>query len=134
VVGPTHALSVEQFDGPRWELALQLLQDGEAPVNVRGLVLSADPATAGSPRRLHVKFDCPFDPSQVGRASQERLRSVAEHDLLAARSLIAQACEEDPRLAAVVEDSGVVYEYVHRYGMGALLVASAGTSGDLSWR
>ena len=134
MVGPAQALSVEHLEGPRWELALQLLHDGEAAVEVRGLVLTTDPATANAKRRLHVEFDCPFDPSQVGNAPHERLKSVAEHDLHRARGIIADVCAEDERFATLVEGSGVVYEYAHRYGMGALLVATAGASGDLTWR
>jgi len=134
MVGPAQALSVEHLEGPRWELALQLLHDGEAAVKVRGLVLTTDPATAKAKRRLHVEFDCPFDPSQVGKAPHERLQSVAEHDLRQARGVIAEVCAEDQLFARLVEESGVVYEYAHRYGMGALLVATAGASGDLTWR
>lgn len=134
MVGPAQDLSVDQLDGPRWELALDLLQRGEAAVNLRGLVLRADTATAKTGRRLHVEFDCPFDPSQVGKSPHDRLESVARHDLQEARQTIQTACDEDERFATLVADSGVVYEFVHRYGMGALLVATAGRSGDLSWR
>lgn len=134
MVGPTQALSVEHPEGPRWELALQLLRDGEQAVEVRGLVLNTDPPTAKAQRRLHVEFECPFDPSQVGKGPHERLRSVAERDLSQARAVIAEVCAEDERFAALVEESGVVYEFVHRYGMGALLVATAGASTDLTWR
>ena len=134
MVSPAEALSVERLEGPRWDLALQLLRDGEAAVRLRGLVLNGDPPKAKTQRRLHVAFDCPFDPSQVGRGPHERLKSVAELDLREARDVIARTCADDQRFATMVEESGVVYEYVHRYGMGALLVATAGASGDLNWR
>jgi hypothetical protein len=103
-------------------------------VKVRGLVLTADPPTEKAQRRLHVEFDCPFDPSQIGKGPHERLKSVAERDLREARNVIARVCAEDQRFARLVEESGVVFEYAHRYGMGALLVATAGASGELIWR
>jgi len=134
MVGPVEALSVESLDGPRWELALELLERSEAFVVVRGLTLNTDPPTAKTARRLHIEFDCPFDPSQVGKAPDERLRLFAERALAAAREIITSAGDEDDRFAALVAESGVVYEFVHRYGMGALLVATAGRSGPLSWR
>jgi hypothetical protein len=133
-VGPVEDLSVDRLDGPHWELALELLRSGEGTVNLRGLILRTDPVPPKAGRRLHVEFDCPFDPSQVGRSPHDRLESVARHDLHEARQTIESACDEDQRFGALAADSGVVYEFVHRYGMGALLVATAGRSGDLSWR
>lgn len=134
MVGPVQDLSVDLLGGPRWELALDLLRRGEGAVNLRGLVLRTDPATAKAGRRLHIEFDCPFDPSQVGKSSYDRLAPVATRDLEGARNIIETACAEDERFADLVADSGVVYEFVHRYGMGSLLVATAGRAGDLSWR
>ena len=81
MVGPVHDLLVDRLDGPRWELALDLLRSGSGAVNLNGLVLSTDPATAAISRRLHVEFECPFDPSLVNQAPHERLRVVAENDL-----------------------------------------------------
>lgn len=134
MVGPVSQLSIDRLDGPRWELALDLLQSGNAVVTLRGLVMHTDPATATNSRRLHIEFECPFDPSQVGRSTHDRLESLARRDLQNARQAVEKACDEDERFAALVTNSGVVYELVHRYGMGALLVATAGRSGDLSWR
>lgn len=134
MVGPVQDISVDTLSGPRWELALGLLQQGEGSVNLHGLLLRTDPATVTERRRLHIEIDCPFDPSQVGKASHDRLGSVAARHLEGARSTIETACAEDERFADLVADSGMVYEFVHRYGMGSLLVATAGRAGDLSWR
>lgn len=134
MVGPAYDLLVDRLDGPRWELALDLLQNGGGGVSLNRLVLSTDPATAATGRRLHVEFECPFDPSLVNQANHERLRFAAEDDLSSARATIDSACGRDERFSALVAGSGVVYEFVHRYGMGSLLVATAGRTGDLSWR
>jgi len=77
MVCPAQDRSVDGLEGPRWELALDLLQRGDKAVNFRGLVLRTDPATAKSRRRLHIEFECPFDPSQVGKSPHDRLESVA---------------------------------------------------------
>jgi len=122
------------MDGPRWALALDLLQCGEEVVNLRGLILRIDPATVKSGRRLHIEFDSPFDPSQVGKSLRDRLESVATRDLEGARRTVEKACAEDARFADLVADSGVANEFVHRSGTGSLLVATAGRAGDLSWR
>ena len=103
-------------------------------MNIRGLVFQADPETATSTRRVHIEFDCPFDPSQVGQAPSDRLRAIGARQLDEARQIVAALCAADDRFTTLIEGSGVVYEFVHRYGMGALLVATAGRSGDLSWR
>ena len=134
MVGPVVDLNVKVLEGPRWDLALHLLQTGEGAVGIGELVLTADPATEKAGRRLHIQFPCPFDPSQVGKLSNDQLRSLGIRDLELARETVSSACVVDPRLAALVADSGVVYEFVHQYGMGGLLVATAGRTGDLSWR
>jgi hypothetical protein len=127
-------LSVDTLDGPRWELALELLGKRDGIVDLRGLLLYTDPPTEKAGQRLHIEFDCPFDPSQVGRAPHEHLKSIAERELREALAITTSACEEDDRFAALVAQSGVIYEFVYRYGMGGLLVATAGQSGDLTWR
>jgi hypothetical protein len=67
-------------------------------------------------------------------ARREQLHALGNHDLEEARGLIQSACEKDVRFAALVADSGVVYEFVHDYGMGTLLVATARRSGPLDWK
>jgi hypothetical protein len=47
---------------------------------------------------------------------------------------IEEARSADERFSFLVAGSGVVYEVVPRYGMGSLLVATAGRTGDISWR
>lgn len=126
--------SVERLVGPSWERALQLLESGDGFVELRGLLLRVDPTTDTSGRRLHVQIPCSVHPSHVGRAQHLDLERAGQVDLEAARRRLARACREDERLAALVDGAGLVYELVHRQGTAALLVATAGRSGDLSWR
>lgn len=123
-------------NGPGWDLALQLLLSGEAPVGLGDLILRTDPGTPNQGRRLHIEFACPSNPALSTAANLERLQALGDHDLEEARGLIKSACEMDSRFAAIVADSGVIYEFVHNhdYGLGTLLVATARRSGPLSWK
>ena len=127
-------LSVDALEGQRWDAALSMLETGDGAVGLQGLVLSRDLATDKAAPLLHIEIECPFDPSQVGRAPRDRLHDIATRSLAAARQTIGDLAQHDRRFADLVAESGQVYELVHRYGMGALLVATAGASGDLSWR
>ncbi|GAA5113883.1 hypothetical protein GCM10023339_18780 [Alloalcanivorax gelatiniphagus] len=82
---------------------------------------------------MHVEFECPFDPSLVNQAPHGRLKFVAKNNLTSACVTIEEACSADERFSALVASSGVVYELVHAYGMGSLLVATAGQTCELSW-
>lgn len=126
--------SVDRITGPSWEHALRLLESGDGFVNLRGLLLRIDPPTDRSGRRMHVQIPCAVHPSHVGRTQHLGLERAAQRDLEEARRRLAAACREDRRLADLVDGSGLVYELVHRQGSAALLVATAGRSGDLSWR
>lgn len=101
--------------------------------------MCVDSSCARTPQRRrqvvvwHIEFECPFDPSQVGMSQHEGWESAARATSKRLAKRLTRPATRDQRFAALVADSGVVYEVVHRYGMGALLVATAGRSGDLSW-
>lgn len=98
------------------------------------LILRTDPATPKAGRLLHIGFECPADPALSMESRREQLHALGNHDLEDARRLIQSVCEKDARFAALVAHSGVVYEFVHDYGMGTLLVATARRSGPLDWK
>lgn len=134
MVSPRTALNIDAPSGPRWELALELLERGDEAVGFGNLVLRTDPATPKAGRRLHIEFACPVDPALSMEARREQLHALGNRDLDAARRLVTSVCEQDGRFAALVADSGLVYEFVHDYGMGTLLVATARRSGPLDWK
>jgi hypothetical protein len=47
---------------------------------------------------------------------------------------VAAATAADPRFALLLERSGIVYECVHDYGMGAVLAATAEDDDPLTWQ
>lgn len=134
MVSPRTALNVDMAGGPRWELALESLERGEGAVGLGDLILRTDPATPKAGRRLQIEFACPTGPALSMESRREQLHTLGNRDLEDARSLIESVCEKDARFAALVADSGVVYEFVHDYGMGTLLVATARRSGPLDWK
>lgn len=134
MVSPRAALNVSSSEGPRWELALDLLERGEGSVGLGNLILRTVPATSKLVRRLHIEFACPADPAVSMESRREQLHTLGNQDLEDARRLIQSVCEQDARFAALVIDSGVVYEFVHDYGMGTLLVATARRTGPLDWK
>lgn len=131
---PRAALTVESVGGSQWIAALEPLQSGAAAVGLGGLTLSCDPASAKAAPRLHIEFACPFDPMLTSGQRQPATEARANEELARARAVIDTACGVDASFEALVADSGVVYECVHRYGTGTLLVATARREGPLVWK
>lgn len=134
VVSPRTVLDVKAPDGPRWDLALELLERGQGAVGLGGLTLRTDPATPKTGRLFHIEFPCPADPALSMESRREQLHALGNHDLENARRLIESLCQQDDRFAALVAEPGVVYEFVHDYGMGTFLVATARRAGPLDWK
>lgn len=98
------------------------------------MILSCEAATGRADRRLHIEFPCPFEPLSARGPARERLSQPAERSLGEARELIDSAREASARFAALLASADVLYEYVHDYGMGTLLVATARPTGPLTWK
>lgn len=128
------AFQVSEPTGARWEAALDLLEAGEASIGLRELTLNCDPATDRADRRLHIEFPCPFEPLSGRGPARDQLAQPAERSLREARELIESVREASPRFAALLASASVLYEYVHDYGMGTLLVATARPTGPLTWK
>ncbi|WP_344776675.1 hypothetical protein [Nocardioides panacisoli] len=127
-------MQVNDVTDSRWPAALDLLDSGETWIGLGDLVLCCDLATERTRGRLHVEFPCRFDPLRGDGPAPDRLGHVATAGLARARELIGTACDVDPRFATLVARSDVLYEFVHDYGMGTLLVATARPEGPLTWK
>lgn len=76
---------------------------------------------------IHVVVDCPNKPDQV---TEEMARAA----LTRAISQIQATIASDPRFGELLDRFGSVYEYVHDYGMGGVLVAMGDGNGDIELR
>ena len=124
MVGPKVALEMDSPNDARWNVGLELLERSEAAVTLAGLRLATDPTRQAS-RRLRIEIPCFFDPVMVIGPNRARLQSIADKELDRARKVMETASALDARFARLFVQSGVVYEYVHDYGMGELLIATA---------
>ena len=87
-MSPRTVLDVKAPDGPRWDLALELLERGQGAVGLGGLTLRTDPATPKTGRLFHIEFPCPADPALSMESRREQLHALGNHDLENARRLI----------------------------------------------
>lgn len=134
MVAPRTAIRVADAQDSRWSVALEFLKAGDAAIGLDELALSVDLATDKSGPRLHIEFACPFDPVLLSGTRRSAMEDGANDSLGRARAVVAEACAADPGFNVLVTGSGVVYECVHDYGMGTLLVATARRAGPLIWK
>lgn len=116
-------VTIDVADGPRWELALSLIDSGEAAVKLGDVEISrhASGPTADGMIRMMIKVDRRAN-RDMGLAALQRGRQIAE-----------QAARSDPRFADMLNAYGCRWEVVHDYGMGTVLLGEAERCGDLVW-
>jgi len=119
-------LLVDELAGKRWELALGLLETGEAPVRVGALTLYRDAAGPAHDGLIHIEVDCPNEPDRV---TEEMARAAMACAVAQIQAIVAS----DPRFGELLDRFSLVYEYVRGYGMGRVLVAVSPREGDLEW-
>jgi len=120
-------LNVSAADGDRWELALNLLETGDAPVRLGSITLCRDVGAPNADGHIHIEFPCLHDPDRI-------TPEAGAHDLDSARSVVQAASAADHRFALLLHRFGFIYEYVHDYGMGGVLLATAREDGSLTWQ
>ena len=129
-------LLVDELAGKRWELALGLLETGEAPVRVGALTLYRDAAGPAHDGLIHIEVDCPNEPDRV---TEEMARAAMACAVAQIQAIVAsdprfgESCCRWTRPCSLLDRFGSVYEYVHDYGMGRVLVAVSQREGDLEW-
>lgn len=117
---------MDEPSGKRWELALGLVDRGEAPVRMGSLTVYRDARGPMADGLVHIEVDCPTGPD---RATEAMARSAIASALEQVQQIIAS----DPRFGGLLDRYGAVYEYVHDDGMGRLGVARSRGEGDLDW-
>jgi hypothetical protein len=119
-----NGVTVDAIEGPRWELALALIDSGEGPVRLGEVEISRNVAgpTADGVIRMILRVG-EHDDRQVGQAALLQGRQVAD-----------EAASADPRFARLLDQYGCRWEIVNDYGMGTVLLGEADRLGTLVWR
>ena len=124
VVGPS-GLQVDEPRGPRWELALSLMESGEAPIVVGSVGLSRDTSGPHADGLIRV----------VVRSATEVLTTGdARAQVNAAKATMQAVDAADPRFGDLLDRYGCRWELVYDYGMGTVLLADIDDEGNLDWR
>jgi hypothetical protein len=119
-----NGVTVDATEGPRWELALALIDSGEGPVRLGEVEIwrnVAGPTADGVIRmamRVGEHADC-----EVGLTALLQGRRVAD-----------EAASADPRFARLLDQYGYRWEIVNDYGMGTVLLGEADRLDTLVWR
>jgi hypothetical protein len=122
------SVEIDEVPGARWEIALQLLEDGGGSVVVPGEVPVGLQRWVGWPQadgKVHVRFSTEREPSRVTII-------MAQADVRAGLAVVAQLLEADRRLGRLFDKYGVCYEYLYDYGHGAVKIADVASDGTVS--
>lgn len=109
--------TVEEPEGERWDLALELLREGTS-VRFRDLVLER------REHELHV--------SVISRY-HEPTEAAARAQIDAARQTLDALVSASPGFAAVVGSRTLSFELVNDYGMGAVRLCYVDARGEVQW-
>jgi hypothetical protein len=118
-------LVVDEPNGDRWDLALELLDTGEDFVRLGSLRLYRAANGPWADRRLHVDICSRYHRSQL---TEQRARADIERGLRLLEQILA-----DERFMQLVTDHGLVREYVDDYGIGTVRLAVIAPDGSPSW-
>jgi hypothetical protein len=121
-----HAFEVDEPSGERWNLALELLADGESAVAIGTLNLYRDASGPRADGRLHVEVRATREPSSLTMASAE---ADVESGLAQLDGLLT-----DERFAALAAEHGVTTDYVSDYDTGRIPIASVAADRSLKWQ
>lgn len=120
--GVKGGLTVEEPEGPRWDLALDLIENGtEFVILRRGLVVSRE---ASGPVHLAVVIASGNDPI---------VREGAQATIDASREIVDQVAGKDERFSSMLARFGSLWEVVTDDGSGTIQLATTGDDGNLIW-
>ena len=116
------ALTVNEPQGERWGLALDLLSQGPDLVALgSGLLLNRDASGPASDGHIHIGV--------VASGPKEH----AQSEVGAARQLVGSLANEDERFGTLLRRFCVTWEYVGDGGSAVLTPARIGEDGTLIW-
>lgn len=116
-------LTVDRTDGPRWDLALELLADGRESVMLDNVQLMR--GGFGADPRLHVA---------VLTTEPRPTLAIAQAQVDAGRARVLPVIEGDERLRSLIERHGVVWEYCGDDGSATWLIGDVSADGVVTLR
>lgn len=116
-------VSVDAPGGQRWELALGIIDSGEASVRLGEVEICRATAGPEADGIVHLIV------TVAERADQR----VAKAAVLRARQVTQEVALADPRFARLLDQYGYRWEVVSNYGMGTILLGEANGDGELVW-
>jgi hypothetical protein len=115
---------VDTPEGPRWELALALIDSGEAPVRLGEVEIWRNVAGPMADGVIRMTI----------RVGEHADREGGKTALLTGRRVVDEAASVDSRFARLLDRYGYHWEIVSDYGMGTVLLGEADHRGELVWR
>lgn len=117
-------LEVRDTGGPRWALALSLLESGEAPFRLGAVRLWRDTTSPSTDGRISVTTEVAA--ANVSEAAA--LRALRE-----AHETVEAAAAADEAFARLITKHPPRWRIICDYGMGTVLVACEDDHGRLIW-
>jgi hypothetical protein len=122
------AFRITEVPGERWELALELLRDAGQMVVLDGPVpvsLQRYSGWPGADGKIHV---CVY----TTRSPKSVTPGMATAEFRQALETLRQATAADNRLQAMIDEYGVIYEYVYDYETGGAAIGRAAEDGTVT--
>ena len=122
------AFRITEVPGERWELALEFLRDAGPMFVLDGAVpvsLQRYSGWPGADGKIHMCVYTTRPPKSV-------MPEVATADFQHALVTLRQAIAADDRLQALIDEYGVVYEYVYDYETGGAVIGRATEDGTIT--
>lgn len=120
-------LDVDAPAGTRWDLALDVLESGDAEVRLgRRVRLRRSARGPSADSRIQVSIEASVLRSFVTEA-------VAEADVRHGLAMIEQAAAADPRFRSLLDRYGVDYAYVEDHSNAVLHLAAVTSDGRVVW-
>jgi hypothetical protein len=119
-----NGITIDAPEGPRWELALALIDSGEGPVRLGEVEIWRDVAGPTADGLICMTM----------RVGEHADREGGQTALLRGRPLADDAASADSRFGRLLDRYGFRWEFVSDYGMGTVLLGEADCRGNLVWR
>lgn len=126
---PKDALKIAEVPGPRWDLALDVIERAE------GIVVIEGPGAVGLVR--HSRWPSADEKIHVAlytrRQRSELTEAIASNEVRKGLDVLQRLTSSDGRLADLLNRYGVEFEYVSDYDNGAVRLAGVLPDGTIEW-